>query len=327
MFDTMDISQWIMMGLAFLLVISVWMIGLLGWLIKHSTRSQRIQRRLEAADIGSTEPRVLSLWHEGQETQLTVSGNDRSMSLWAKLQRLPRDAGWAISMNTLMMSMGVAMVVCTIAAWLWTGRLMVAMVTPAGILLMFWIYTRRCIAKREALFDRQLMDGMQLIARSLRAGHPLTGAFQFVSDEMEPPISAIFSNICEQQAMGVNMETALRKVAVTSRSPDMKLFATSVATQMHSGGNLADMMDRLASVIRDRIRLSQRIRVLVAQTEFSKRCLIALPFFVFILINAINPEYMEPLYTTPTGHLLLGVTIVNLAVGTWVMNILSKLKY
>lgn len=107
----------------------------------------------------------------------------------------------------------------------------------------------------------------------------------------------------------------------------MKLFATSVATQMHSGGNLADMMDRLATVIRDRIRLTQRIRVLVAQTEFSKRCLIALPFFVFIMINAINPQYMEPLYTTSMGQVLMGVTIANLLVGTWVMNILSKLKY
>jgi tight adherence protein B len=107
----------------------------------------------------------------------------------------------------------------------------------------------------------------------------------------------------------------------------MKLFATSVAIQLRSGGNLADMMDRLVAVMRDRIRLNRRARVLTAQTQFSKRVLIILPFAIFVLLNVLRPGYMEPLYTTPMGKGLLTAAAVSLVVGVWIMNRMAALRY
>jgi tight adherence protein B len=107
----------------------------------------------------------------------------------------------------------------------------------------------------------------------------------------------------------------------------MKLFATSVIIQVRSGGNLADMMYRLADVIRDRMRLKRRVRVLTAQTQLSKRVLLALPFLLFGALNLLNPTYMMPLYTTAMGRMLLIIAGTGLILGAWMMNRLSVLKY
>jgi tight adherence protein B len=96
---------------------------------------------------------------------------------------------------------------------------------------------------------------------------------------------------------------------------------------MRSGGNLADMMERIAFVIRDRIRLSRRVRVLTAQTQLSKRILLVLPFVVFFVLHLINPRYMSTFYTTFNGQVLLGISGASMALGAWIMSRLLVIKY
>ena len=91
-------------------------------------------------------------------------------------------------------------------------------------------------------------------------------------------------------------------MAGESSRDDLKLFATSVVIQLTSGGNLADMMGRLAAVIRERMRLARHVRVLTAQTQFSKRLLLSIPFILFAIISIMNPDYMRPLYTTSVAR-------------------------
>ena len=170
------------------------------------------------------------------------------------------------------------------------------------------------------------MDAMQLAARSLRAGFPLIGAFELVSQEVDPPLGATFARICQAQSMGESLADALRQAAQDNPSPDLKLFVTSVLIHLRTGGNLADMMDRLAEVIRDRIRLSRRVRVLTAQTQFSKRVLAALPLIMFVVLNLINPRYVEPLYATGVGRMLLLITVILLLLGIFVMNRVAKIR-
>ena len=125
----------------------------------------------------------------------------------------------------------------------------------------------------------------------------------------------------------MSLEAALRQAAAKSTSPDLKLFATSVAIQLRSGGNLASMMEGLSAVIRDRMRLSQRVRVLTAQTQFSKRILAALPLVLFVLLNLINPQYVEPLYATTGGQLLLALAAAGVLLGVYVMNRMAVLRF
>jgi tight adherence protein B len=122
-------------------------------------------------------------------------------------------------------------------------------------------------------------------------------------------------------------EEALQRVAAQSASSDLKLFATAVSIQLRSGGNLADVMDRLSFVIRDRIRLGRRVKVLTAQTNLSKRILLGFPFVMFFIINIINPEYAALLTDTTTGNKLLAAGGVMMMFGSYVMNKLAVLKY
>jgi len=157
---------------------------------------------------------------------------------------------------------------------------------------------------------------MELAARSLRVGHPLIASFQLIADEIPAPVGELFGEVCQQQTLGVAMDEALRSASESVDSADLRLLATSVVIQLRTGGNLADMMQRLSNIIRERNRLTRRVRVLTAQTQFSKRVLLALPFLVFISMNVINPTYMQPLYSTFGGQLILGcATVGMLAVG------------
>ena len=127
--------------------------------------------------------------------------------------------------------------------------------------------------------------------------------------------------------MGLDLRDSIRKVAKTTRNSELKLFATAVSIQFQSGGNLADLMDSLASVIRDRMRLNRRVRVITAQTQFSKCILIGLPIVLFFSLNLISPTYMEPFYTTTAGRYMLVIAVSSVLLGTWVMNRISVLRY
>jgi tight adherence protein B len=123
------------------------------------------------------------------------------------------------------------------------------------------------------------------------------------------------------------LQRALLNASQRSRSPDMKIFATSVAIQLRSGGNLADMIDRVAWVVRERMRLHRRARVLTAEAQMSKWVLLGLPTGMFVLLNVINPEYMDPFYNTFLGQIMMGVAVAMLMCGAWVMSWMAKLKY
>jgi tight adherence protein B len=213
-----------------------------------------------------------------------------------------------------------------IVTYILGGGAMLGFGISVAIMVVFSSYTRSCIAKRSALFETQLVDALGICARALRAGLPLLGSFQLVSEEIGEPLGGIFSRICHEQLLGLDMKDSIRKVAKTVYNPELKLFATSIAIQLKSGGNLADLMDSLASVIRARMRLSRRVRVLTAQTQLSKRILIALPIFMFFLLTVIAPTYMHTFYKTTVGHYMLGVMVSMVFFGAWVMNRLSVLR-
>lgn len=312
-------------GAAFMLVLSLWLVFLLVWSIRRGQGARLLQRRL-GLGASSDSVRELRLWHEGHEATTHVPGR-RRRSLMHRLRDPLAQAGWNVSLQSLALGLTGGGLVAGAIVYAATRSGAVAAIGPATVLGGFWIYLNQCIAKQEVRFEKQLMDALDLAARSLRAGHPLMGGFAIISEEVPPPVGHVFAKICQQQAVGVGMEEALREAAADSASPDLKLFATSVSIQIRAGGNLSDMMERVSAVIRNRMWLARRIRVLTAQTQFSKRLLLALPFIVFMALNLLNPQYMRPLYTTPMGQMMLLGAGAGLLTGAWVMNRLAILKY
>lgn len=312
----------------FLLVVSVWCIGVLLWLGRYLFKLEAVRRRLGLTSNANKDSETLRLWRDMQIEQAPKETTEKeTFTLTQRFNHWIKSAGWKVPFRAVIFGvLGIAVfafiVIYNLMGSVWLGG--------CGVLTTIYIffqYAQTRIMKRANLFERQLVDSLGIAARALRAGHPLVGAFQLIAEEISDPVGVIFRQIVQEQAFGSDLKGSLKKAATDTRNTEFKLFSTAVTVQVQSGGNLADLMDSLSSVIRSRIWLNKRIRVLTAQTQFSKMVLIIMPIFMFFLLNAINPEYMEPLYTTSMGNFLLVLMFVNIMLGSWLMNKLAKIKY
>jgi tight adherence protein B len=326
MTDLQQFIQTVLAASTFALVLSLWIGGVLLWAGRRASREGKVRRRMGIGE-GSIGQKVLHLWHEGRDFTTTVSVREAGNS-WVRRQErelvraeIPLTIWQALALVSGIVMITLAFLVVVV------GNVMLAIGVAIGFVIILKFYVGFRVMRREAVFETQLVDALELAARSLRAGHPLMGAFQLLSEEMSPPVSNVFAEICQRHGMGADLEQVLRDAGEESASDDMKLFATSVAIQIRTGGNLADLMERLAAVIRDRIRVHRRARVLTAQTQMSKRVLIALPFILFILLNIINPDYMSPFMKETAAQVMLAIGIGLLIIGSWLMNKLAVIKY
>ena len=325
--DSERIINIIVMATVFGLVFSIWCICVFLWLGQYLMRLQGVQTRLGIAKRKETdESRTLRLWRETRQDAELVS-LPQEPSLWERLERLGHDAGWHTPMHMVILGVIGAAGLAFMITWLLGSGILLGFGISAVIVFIFYSYMQKCIAKQTHLFERQFVDALGISARALRAGHPLVGAFQLVAEEVGKPLCDVFSQICQEQSLGLDLKDSIYKVATTTQNSELRLFATAVAIQFQTGGNLADLMDSLVAVIRERIRLNRRVRVITAQIQMSKKVLIALPILLFFLLNLINPQYMKPLYTTTLGRFMLAMMILSVLVGGWVMNRLSVLRF
>lgn len=309
------------------LVLSLWYLGVAIWVRRREAQEHRVEQRLGVSGQDGAGGNVLRLWHDGKETTIRVARQGGRRGLTDRLTRLRDDAGLERDLPTLFLIVVGTAAATAFGAFVWTGTIVATIAAGVATIAGFNLYVNHLISQRSARFETQLVDALELAARSLRAGHPLFGAFQLIADEIGPPVGKVFSEICQQQDLGLSQEEAIKYTAKKSTSDDVKLFATSIGIQLRSGGNLADMMGRLAEVIRDRIRVSRKVRVLTSQAQLSKRVLSGLPFVMFIILNILDPDYLEPLYFTTQGQFLLAAAGVGLLLGMWSMGRLIKLDY
>lgn len=326
MADLQNIIKIVLAISTFALVLSLWIGAVLLWAAKRASAAGRVRRRL-GLGAQATGEKTLHLWHDGRDVTTTVPTRAGPRSWLLKMERQFMRADLPLTlMQAFTLLIGVV-VISFVFVFLLTRNLVLCIGVAAAVVVIMRLYLAARANRRTAIFEEQLMDALELAARSLRAGHPLMGAFQLLAEEMSPPVSTVFAEICQRHGMGGDLEQVLREAGEDSTSPDMKLFATSVAIQIRTGGNLADLMERLAMVIRDRMRVHRRARVLNAQTQMSKRILIALPFILFLTLNLVNPQYMEPFYKDTAAKIMLGVGAGLLAVGTWIMNRMAVVRY
>ncbi len=321
-----ELFNTILMAAVFVLVFSAWSICVVLWVVQYLRRRRQLQKRLGFSGLEGQKTRALQLWRDEYETHRRAARSKRE-TLAERLERLRLEAGWKAPASIVILAVLGLAALALVFTLLLGYDTWLASVAGGAVIVIFWIFTKKRMAARIALFERQFVDSLGIAARALRAGHPLIGAFQLVSEEVGDPLGRLFGEICQEQALGLDLENSIRRVANASRNADLKLFATAVSIQMTSGGNLAELMDTLANVMRARMRLHRRVRVLTAQTNMSKWILIGLPILLFVVLNIIAPEYMQLFYTTWPGRWLLMGTIINVLLGAWLMEKLSTMHY
>jgi tight adherence protein B len=310
----------------FVLVFSIWTICVLLWMAQYLRRRRRLQLRL-GLDDESRRGDALQLWRDEYRTKRPASATPRRETLGLYLEHLFADAGWKAPASVVLLSvLGIALMAALVVGALGLGWWL-AGAAFGGTWVGFQVINRKRINDRITRFERQFVESLGIAARALRAGHPLVGAFQSIAAEIPEPVGVVFAEICQGQALGLQLRDSLRQVADKTRSTDLKLFATAVSIQMTTGGNLADVMDSLAAVVRTRTRLSRRMRVLTASTRLNRNTLLAVPVCLFIFMNISSPEYIEVMYTTLAGKVMLGMAIGGMLLGAWIMGRISRLKY
>lgn len=194
----------------------------------------------------------------------------------------------------------------------------------AGSLPWLWAWWKR--RSRFKRFAMQLPDAMGLIARALRSGHSLPSALSVISDEMPAPISSEFGMAFEEQNLGVPIDKALRSMLKRMPNLDLKFFVTAVAIQKQSGGDLAEILDKISYVIRERFKILGTVAALTAEGRLSGIVLMALPFALFLAVYALNPEYVSLLFTTPEGRKMIIVAVVMQVIGAFVIKKIVNIK-
>ena len=193
-----------------------------------------------------------------------------------------------------------------------------------GSLPLLWLRMRR--KRRLKAFATQLPDALEMLARSLRAGQSLAFGFNMVSTEMPPPINKEFGRVFEEQNLGIQFDDTLR--GMTERIPnlDLKFFVTALVLQRQTGGDLAEILDKIGSLIRDRFRIWGQVQALTGEGRLSGVVLLALPFVLFIAVYQLNPDYIMTLFRDPMGTKMLAIAVAMQIVGALVIRKIVNIK-
>lgn len=198
---------------------------------------------------------------------------------------------------------------------------------PAVVLgslpLLYWRWKKR---RKALLFEKQMPDAMELLARSLRAGHTLASTLELVSWELPSPVGNELRITYEEHRLGLSMVQALRRMGERVGSRDLAFFVTAVLIQMESGGNLAEIMENIGSLIRDRLKLKGKIRGLTAEGRFSAILLSLLPVVMFIALYFLRRDYVSTMLREPLGVKILVAGITSVLMGTLVMKKMLNIK-
>jgi len=188
----------------------------------------------------------------------------------------------------------------------------------------FWIGRR--ISGRLSSFNKQLPDTITLLSNSLRAGSSFLQSIELVSREGNPPMSEEMGRVVREVNLGLGMEEALHNLVRRIKSDDLDLMVTAIGIQQQVGGNLAEILDTIAFTIRERVRIKGDINTLTAQGRISGYVVAFLPIGLGAALNAINPEFMQPLFTQTIGQILIGVGAVMMTIGFLAIRKITDIK-
>jgi tight adherence protein B len=287
-------------------------------------RLERRLRALTAGDHGRESVSLLKAAQGGADTWLTrllvsaprVSAVDR----WLQ------QSGYGISVSRFLSISVLAGTGFLLVALLFRLPLLLALLIGAVAFLVPAIVVARARSKRLHKFDAQLPDGLDLISRALRAGHAFPSAMQMVATEATDPIATEFQVTFEEINYGVSVHDAMLNLARRVPSLDLRYFIISVLLQRETGGNLAELLDTLSRLIRERFQLLGRIRVLSAEGKLSAYILIGLPFATAGAVYAVNPDFMSLLWTDPAGIRMSAAAIAMMLFGSLLMWRIVKIR-
>lgn len=283
---------------------------------KSISMNGKVNRRLEMLDKGGTREQVLDQLRK----EMTQHMQSQSIPIYSLLAIKAQKANIAFSPMQIVMLMVIVSAVAFVLLTLFTEvaatiRALVGVLMGVGGVYV-WISSKA--TKRVNLISEQLPDAVELMVRSLRVGHAFSNAINIVAREVADPLGTEMGIVSDEVAYGRDMGETLKAMAERLDNQDLRFLAVAVTIQQSSGGNLAEILDGLAKVIRARFRLFRRVNAITAEAKWSGNLLSAFPFVALIGINLVQPNYFDgvmesPLFI-PACFVVAGFLVLNLIV-------------
>jgi len=185
----------------------------------------------------------------------------------------------------------------------------------------------KAIDRRQKKFTSHFADAMDIIVRGVRTGLPLGDCLKIIAHESPEPLRSEFRRVVEGESLGIPIEVCLEQMYERMPISEVNFFATVLNIQKTTGGNLGEALSNLSNVLRGRKMLAEKIKALSAEAKVSAIIIGSLPIIVMLLVTIASPEYMEELYTTPTGHRNLMIGAVMMVMGTLMMRKMMNFKF
>jgi tight adherence protein B len=295
---------------------------------KSDARRIRMEQRIAEAlrDTSRTTDDAVQISREG-----LMSSNEKlnqilsSIDLAKRLEQLIAQADSQITVVRLLGFSLIATVMAALAAYtVVNGVFAILLGLIAGALPILQVSIKR--RKRLRTFNAQLPDTLDLLSRSLAVGHAFSEALNQVASEMPDPIAMEFRTTFEEQKLGLSTKVALDRLTQRVPLADLKLCVTAMHIQRETGGNLSEILERVAQTIRDRFKLMEDFRTMTTSSRISAWILCGLPFGLVFLLTFINPEYMSKLIYDPRGHYVIAASIVLQIMGMLLIKSILNIK-
>jgi tight adherence protein B len=311
-------------GLAVLVFAIVAVILLLGFGLASGGRKNVIGRRLEAIErgvgrSGAGSPQLKLLRDEVMSSVPRLNRLLLRMSWAGRLRKYMAQAGLDILPGRLLLFTAIlGLGPYIIVPYFYPNQILaiIAGVIGGSIPTLFVVFKR---AARLRAFEKTFPEAVDLLGRAVRAGHAFTTGLEMVATELPEPVAGEFKLVFDEQSFGLPLRDALTNFAERVPIVDVRFFVTALLIHKETGGNLAAILDDLASVIRERFRLLRDVRVRTAQGRLTAGILIALPPAFVVIMRGMNPDYVTPLFTDVIGRYMLAGAILLQIVGSIVL--------
>lgn len=286
-------------------------------------QAEELRRRLQ--NLGSTEAGGMTLLRQGRlAANAALDTLLRGIPIAERIEGLIEQSQINMTVARLITySVVLAVFLGAVGLLLRSTVLAVFFFAAGGAAPLFIVWAVR--EQRSRKLSEQLPDALDMMSRSLRAGHALPTSFKLVASEMPQPVSIEFGRAFEEQNLGISFERAV--VQMTRRAPtngDLKLLAVSVIIQKETGGNLVEIIEKIADTIRSRYRFYGKLRSLTAEGKVSAVVIGVLPFVASLAVLVVNPVYISALMTTRMGNIFLGYAIISWVLGILWLRSMSK---
>lgn len=296
---------------------------------KVGMRNKRVRERLNAL-AGETAPEEDIFYPILRDDKLSeIPTMNRILSKFRfsqNLQRLIDQAGLPMKAGALILGMlSLAGVMFLLARNLLHNQLLALVAAFIGGILPY-LYVRRRRRKRKEEIDALLPEAVDLITNALKSGFSLETALRMAAREIPDPLGIELGIAFEEQNLGVSLTEAFSNLGNRVESEDLNLFITALLIHKKTGGNLAEVLEKIGNTIRERFRLEREVRIFTAQGRLSGFILVLLPIIVAIAILVFNPAYLKILWMEKVGKYLVGIAVIMQLLGIWVINRIVNIR-